>query len=583
MNATHIRELPDHVKRMIAAGEVIEGPHSVVKELIENSIDSEADRITIKIEDGGMQRIVVTDNGCGIVPEELSLAIAEHATSKIGTVDDIQSIYSYGFRGEALSSIASISHITILSKPDGVDTGARLICRESIEIAPFAGPTGTTVIVEHLFYNTPARKKFMKARSTEIRKIRESCTKLALAHPEIAFVLESDGKQLFSLQKTETVRNRISDLFGGAEGESLYSGSVSDMQVSLTGYISSPSNLKRSRLYQHLFVNNRPVDYRNLSFHANRAYDAMLPHGSHPALYLFLQIPPNLIDVNVHPCKREIKLFDSRYIESLIYGFIKKTLGEHELSVGSVNLNTDRSSDSEIHDINSERQTTAVFKQAEKIEKIETGETNSPDIFKDGRSLYNDLQDWNYLGTIFRTYILIEKDNSLKILDFHAAHERIQYDRLRKNVGQVTVQKLIFPEEYSVTPDKFSILTENLDLLRSLGFDIDIFSEESLIINGVPIGIDPGQATICIDQFLEAAVDVTIDKNAKDYFDEIRDRAIERIACHSAKRAGDPMNRSDAEALISMVFSGAYELRCPHGRPFVVDISRSELVKLFRR
>ncbi len=625
-----IHELPEHVKRMIAAGEVIEGPHSVIKELIENSADSGAGRISVKIEDGGMRRIVVTDDGCGILPEELKLAITEHATSKITSVDDIQSIYSYGFRGEALSSIAAVSHITILSRPHNLDEGAKLVSDDNISVLPFAGPVGTTVIVEHIFYNTPARKKFLKARSTEIRLIRESFIKIAIANPAIVMTLENEDKVLMSLPAREHIRERLADIYGSNEASRLLEGSVQDLKVNINGFISSLEGLKKSRSMQFLFVNGRPVEYKNLSFHVNRAYDSMLPKGLHPVLFLFITIPPDLIDVNVHPCKREIKLFDTRYIDSLIYGFVKKTLGQNEIHLDSsvfTNFKNDNISERELHsnsyeneadhdqsnlwqiadnDLNS-KNVSQKNNEGSRISKndeinggfnnlgnceimndytddpLKTGPSKTVSYFNDGRDIYNQLHNWYYIGTLFKTYLLVEKEESLKIVDFHAAHERIIYDRLIKNEEKPSVQKLIFPEEVNMDIQEVSFVSDNLDVLLSMGFDLDIFSQESLVIRGIPETLDPSQAVTCIREFTQSISDLSLDRNAEDYFIQIKKHAAERVACHSAKRAGDPMSRIDAESLLVKIFSGSYPLRCPHGRPFVADISRKDFEKLFRR
>ena len=615
---------------MIAAGEVIEGPHSVIKELIENSADSGADRISVKIEDGGMRRIVVTDDGCGILPEELKLAITEHATSKITSVDDIQSIYSYGFRGEALSSIAAVSHITILSRPHNLEEGAKLVSDDNISVMPFAGPAGTTVIVDHIFYNTPARKKFLKARSTEIRLIKESFIKIAIANPSIVMNLENEEKILMSLPSRDNVRDRLADIYGSKESSRLLEGSVQDLKVSVNGFISSLEGLKKNRSMQYLFVNGRPVEYKNLSFHVNRAYDSMLPKGFHPVLFIFINIPPDLIDVNVHPCKREIKLFDTRYIDSLIYGFVKKILGQNEIHLnasvftesenyrdGSSQVRSESfvngndysrsgsaqkvDNDPDLHgtpeSFSEERKISQVDESYNSFKKsndfgdmddavdgaLKTKPVDPVNYLNDGKNVYNQLHNWNYLGTLFKTYLLVEKEDALKIVDFHAAHERIIYDRLLRKDEKPSVQKLIFPEEIYLDIQEISSVTDNIDVLLSMGFDIDVFSQESLVINGIPATLDPSQAVTCIREFAQSISDLSLDRDTGDYFLQIKNHAAERLACHSAKRAGDPMSRVDAESLLVKIFSGSYVLRCPHGRPFIADINRRDFEKLFRR
>ena len=319
--------LPDHVKNIIAAGEVVEGPFSVVKELVENSVDAGAHSVEIAVTDCGLKKIMVRDDGCGIMKDDILLSVREHATSKIKDIPGLESVSTYGFRGEALSSIASISDVVILSKASGETEGSRLESSGgNITVSGFAGVQGTTVIVENLFFNTPARKKFLRSRKTELRSIRDTILKTALALYGISFTLDVDGKREITLPAVNELDDRIRQVFGSQVLNSLYREDLADLKVKLKGYLSRPDFMKSSRNMQYLYINGRPVENRYLSFHLSRAYEAVIPRGKHPAAIIFVEIDPKLIDVNIHPAKREVKLFDQKYIDEMIYNLALKCL-----------------------------------------------------------------------------------------------------------------------------------------------------------------------------------------------------------------------------------------------------------------
>ncbi|MCL2156251.1 MAG: DNA mismatch repair endonuclease MutL, partial [Leptospirales bacterium] len=305
--------LPDHVKHMIAAGEVVEGPFSVIKELIENSMDAEASVIDVQVYDSGLKKIIVKDNGSGIMKDDIALSIKEHATSKISDESQLHNIVTYGFRGEALSSIASISDIRILSKTSHESIGSRLeSVGAKVSVSDFAGDKGTTIIVENLFYNIPARKKFLKSKQKELRNIRETIIKMAIPAYNISFTLDVDGKRELSLAATDSLDERIKQIFGKSVLKNLYYEELSDIKVKLKGYLSRPEFVKNSRSMQFLFVNNRAIEYKFFSYHISRAYNVIIPKGKYAAAIIFIDIDPELIDVNIHPAKREVKLFDQK-------------------------------------------------------------------------------------------------------------------------------------------------------------------------------------------------------------------------------------------------------------------------------
>ncbi|HPL18744.1 MAG TPA: DNA mismatch repair endonuclease MutL [Spirochaetota bacterium] len=326
-----IRLLPDSVKKKIAAGEVVEGPFSVIKELVENAIDAGASHVDVQVLEGGLRKITVRDDGRGMHRDDVPLAVMEHATSKIEDIHDIERISSYGFRGEALSSISSVSRLTILSRRADEATGARLAGADgAVEVSDYAGPAGTTVIVENLFYNVPARKKFLKTVRTETRFIREIFVKLAIPHPEIAFSLDVDDDRQVTLNRAGSVEERLGQIYGGSIMDDLYRVELQDLKVSMRGFLSKPHYLRSNRAMQMLYVNNRPVEYRYLGFLLSRAYEAVAPRGKYPAGIIFIDIDARLVDVNIHPAKKEVKLFDGHYIDRLILALGEKAVSrEH--------------------------------------------------------------------------------------------------------------------------------------------------------------------------------------------------------------------------------------------------------------
>ncbi|HPS85640.1 MAG TPA: DNA mismatch repair endonuclease MutL [Spirochaetota bacterium] len=575
--------LPDHIKHMIAAGEVVEGPFSVVKELIENSIDAGASAIDVQIYDSGLKKIIVRDDGSGILKDDIALSIEEHATSKITDSSGLHNVTTYGFRGEALSSISSISDMVILSKTSGEAAGSRLeSAGGKVTITDFAGMRGTTVIVENLFYNMPARKKFLKSKKTELRSIRETILKMALPSYNTAFTFDVDGKREISLPAAKTRDERIQQIFGKTILQSLYLEELIDLKVRLKGYLSKPDFMKSSRNMQFIFVNNRPIEYKFLSFHLSRAYEAVIPKGKYPAAIIFIEIDPELIDVNIHPAKREVKLFDQKYIDEMIFNLASKSLNKPH-SIPDSFFKT-AAAEPDIRPVFSERDTFTLPQKPVSLTAAEylpepsySGSLFDPNEvgipvnpeFKIDKGL-------KILGTLFDTYILIEDDDKLHLIDFHAAHERILYDKLKISRNEIEYQELIFPVSIELSIDEFALVADNIEIFNEIGFEIEEFSDYTIIVRSVPViaGNDK------INELIKNMID-----NIKDGIksNDLMERFYSLIACHSAKRAGDKMSRSDMETLTRMVMDGGIELRCPHGRPFFFTINQNDLERIFKR
>ncbi|HSV97506.1 MAG TPA: DNA mismatch repair endonuclease MutL [Spirochaetota bacterium] len=591
-----IQILPESVKKKIAAGEVVEGPFSVVKELVENSIDAASTEIEVEIYDSGLKKIVVRDNGSGIHRDDVALALMEHATSKIREIGDIERIATFGFRGEALSSIAEISRITMYTRTSGGEEGARLAYREgSLEMRDYAGPVGTTIIVENLFYNTPARKKFLKSKTTEMRNIRAIFLRMALAHPEIRFALLSEGKPGIRLERTSSIAERAAQVYGSETMKRLQPARLSDISVSIEGFLSTPEFLKSTRSMQMLYVNRRAVEYRYLGFLLSRAYEGIAAQGRLPAAILFIDVDPGLIDVNIHPAKREIKFFDQKYFDNLITALCRKALGERPHAIGEGALRTESAPGGETEygrdevlpfgaDEFREGGTSQTAADACRLgaDRPAEGADNETarSIVNEGAALYRDLRGQTAvraLGVVFDTYILCEDAESLCIVDFHAAHERFIYDELMKKESSFESQALVFPKVIELSLEEFGVIGEHASFLAEIGFDMDEFSENAVIVRSVPVlaaGID-------IDGFFADLVESLTGDEGKTM--GVRERVARRLACHSARRAGDGLLAQEIDLIIQKTFSGAYELRCPHGRPFVYRLGRSDMEKLFKR
>lgn len=581
-----IRVLPDIVKKKIAAGEVVEGPFSVVKELVENSIDAGAGRIDVQVAEGGLKKIAVRDDGRGMYRDDIALAVAEHATSKIEDIHDIERISSYGFRGEALSSISSVSRLAILSRRAEEETGGRLTASDgNVQVADFNGPAGTAVIVENLFYNVPARKKFLKSARTELRLIREVLIKTAIPHPEIAFSLDVDDTRQVTLPRAATIDERLAQVYGSGIMNDLYHETLHDLKVSVSGFLSRPHYLKSSRSMQFMYVNMRPVEYRYLGFLLSKAYEAVAGRGKHPAGIIFIDIDPGLVDVNIHPAKKEVKLFDGRYIDRLVLSLAEKATGrEHRVDGGllvpaGIQDAGPAAPGGPLPLPGAGAGLPGIDARAPFAAHAPDLSAPSPAYLRDVAVLYRDVEAGGaarIIGLAFDTYILLEKGEFLYFIDFHAAHERVLYDALLERGVQFASQRLAFPLVKELSIQDHALVMENIEHFSQIGFDIEDFSDHSLSISAIPEiarGADPAGL---IDDFLASV-------RGEGRSPGTLEAVAATVACHAAKRAGDSMSRADMETLVEKIFSGKHGMRCPHGRPFVYKLEKADIEKMFRR
>ncbi len=578
--------LPDAVKSKIAAGEVVEGPFSVLKELLENSLDAGARNIDVEIEESGLKRIVVRDDGEGIFREDISLATREHATSKMRCIEDIEGIATFGFRGEALSSIASISDLTVMSRRGGEELGGKLSnARGTPEPGDYAGPAGTTVIVEKLFYNVPARKKFLKSKSAELRRLKDAFLRASLSAPGVSFTLSSEGKRQLVLPAAKDRRERLARVYGEAVCRHLIEEELNDVQAGIHGFLSGPMFHRPSRTLQLLYVNNRPIEYRPLGFLLTRAYESMLRRGEHPVAFLFITLEPSLLDVNVHPAKRELRFFDQNYIHSLVMNLAKKALGgkAHRIDTeifrgagapaGSMKHAADVPEHGE--DTGGSASGVGMIEGASLFQGGAAGRVYDGPRSYDGAGEGASLRS---VSVVFDTYIVAQDGDGLFLIDYHAAHERIIYDRLITAGTEGDSQGLIFPHAVELTPGECSLVIEHRDVFVRAGFEVEQIGEGAVAVRAVPAaakGID-------IDIFFRDLLD-SLDSLKEGAVPDWRKLIAEKAACHGAVRAGGGLSGSDAAMIAAAALSGRHELRCPHGRPYLYRIEKADIEKLFKR
>lgn len=597
----------------------MEGSHSVVKELLENSIDAEANAISVYLDVGGHDRIRIRDNGIGMIKEDLKLCIQEHATSKIQDEKDLFHISSLGFRGEALSSISAISHFKIQSKSEIEKNGHFIQGKEGrIESEGKAAlDQGTDIVITNIFYNTPARRKFLKSAQSELRSAKELIQKYALSYPRISFELVSDQKNILKLPARSSREERVFDLFGKEFSENLTPLEGVGPGFSLSGLISLPSYHRGSRKHQYFYVNNRYIEFKYLQFFINRAYENFLDKGTYPIVFLFLDIDPEYIDVNVHPSKKEIRFKDQNLIQQSIVHSISRTLQEHDFA----NLrNRSLSRNSRFHEKNGKSnelrrrsltsqtdfrdddpkdyQSRIAFStypnQATQEEESNSSKDYPEFLFVQEESSYNAASlkkltdNYQFLGIFAQTYILIEwlveesRENSqLVLIDFHAAHERIWYERFTRQYNQHTAivesTPLLFPFQIQLTLDEISLIEEQMEVFTNNGFDIDILANQEIQILRIPYYVKLRNIESIIQESLAFFnKDKQLNTNFTDEF--LKDKS-----CKAAVKAGERLTESEVDALIQDLFQCEQPARCPHGRPVYQIYGKNYIDRLFKR
>mgnify|MGYP000927224240 CR=1 FL=1 len=596
-----IRVLSEQLSNRIAAGEVIERPASVVKELVENSIDAGATRISVMIEKAGQKLIAVSDNGSGMDADDALLCLEPHATGKIHNEDDIDHISTLGFRGEALPSIASVSRFSLRTRLHDAGEGTEVIVNggKAVHAKPVGCAPGTEIQVRDLFFNTPARRKFMRSISTEERQIQEMMYQLSLPYPEIAFELTVDGNRIFSSPGAPMLESRITAFFGKNFMSSMLPLEFVNDEVRIDGFIAMHGFTRNSRREQRTFVNGRAVESFGLYRGIREGYGGMVEVGRFPPVILFLTIDPYEVDVNVHPAKREVRFRHEYKLSAFIAEAIREALRRSPAPTvnidPAISLHALLESSEVNYEIPTREQSIMDFARVEEPEayeysvvpspRRETPEEEKPEIIVSGVPEEPPLGEpilpgsgkINILGFLDRSYLLATADNGLLVIDQHAAHERVLFERLLKDAGRGgAAQKLLLPITLELSRAEAGFITKNGAIFEKLGFDIAPLSSNTVMLSTVPPGIrQENIGGVIRDMLSELMDDATTGRNELD--------VIARCACKAAVKAHDYLTLEEARGLIAQMAQCELPFSCPHGRPTIINISITELEKRFGR
>ena len=634
-----IIQLSPHIANLIAAGEVVERPASVIKELLENAVDAGATAVTAEIRDGGMTFLRVTDNGCGMHPEDARTAFLRHATSKLRTAEDLAAIQTMGFRGEALAAIASVSRIDLMTKPTGSISGTSLSLEAGniIDESEAGCPEGTTIIVRDLFYNTPARMKFMKSDVVEGSRVTAAVQLQAIAHPEIAFRFLRDGKEVLSTPGTGKLKDAVYCIYGKdsakmAEVDSHWEG------YHLTGFVSRPTDSRPSRNLQTFFVNGRPVKSRMMIAALEEAYRNRIMAGKFPACVLQLTLPANTVDVNVHPAKTEVKFLNEKAVFDCIHygvlGALNKTPDRPDMQfkppvppatavpptppVSPAPRQEAPKQQSFFRTMSAEeyKNFSGVVKNAPQpsplaaaavaaaVERTANIPVKEPVILpkitpvpdpepipcpilpisevseepKQESMTMPEPAPWRYVGELYRSYVIVEQGEDAFLIDKHAAHERILFDKLKSNQEAITGQTLLTPIPCRLEPASCGALLANQPLLSELGFEIDTLGENTVILRAIPMDLSEADAADAVEAL---AADLLVGR--REDKSTVRDEVLHTVACKAAIKAGWDTDEKELLALIGQVMAREDLKYCPHGRPICITLSKKQLEKQFKR
>ncbi len=627
-----IRVLSAHLVNKIAAGEVIERPASVVKELVENALDAGATRVDVAIEKGGKQLIAVTDNGKGMAQEDLELAFVPHATSKLGEEEDLFRIRTMGFRGEALASIASISHAHIRTRrPEDTAGYAVEASGETVgPVRPAAGAAGTTVTIRDLFFNTPARRKFMRADATEVGHVSEALARIALAHPEVAFGLTHNGRSVHDLPAVATLAQRARDLLGPEIAEDLIELPARDGELAVRGLIGTPAAARASAKWQYVFLNGRYIRDRNLMHALREGYRGLVDPSRYPVAVLLLTIDPEAVDVNVHPTKVEVRFRDPVLVHSHVLSAIRETLRAADLRPGAdLPVAEALGSDTMPDDPKRQglREALAEFFKSQPPAQgtLHFPHTHDRPEHRAARRLEDDprplaeppTEPWSApaehhafrppmpatpdrprevepaddappppVGVpetlqVHNAYIIASDEHGLVIIDQHALHERILYERLAARLAQgpLESQQLLLPATLKVTPSQRAVLAENAELLGRLGIEVGDFGPGTVAIQRFPTLLDRLDPA----DFLADALDKLAEDDPGLGQERLLEGLMAMVSCKAAVKAGDPLTPEEIASLLEQRRQVARASACPHGRPTEIRLTLRDLERQFKR
>jgi DNA mismatch repair protein MutL len=628
-----IKQLPQNVANQISAGEVIERPASIVKELIENSIDAGAKNIEIKIEDGGRDLIKVKDDGHGILADDIESAFNRYATSKIENIDDLYSLYSLGFRGEALASIASVAEIEMISRHQDSDQAVKIKLKggEILDKKPVGSTIGTEIIVRDLFFNTPARYKYLKTTTTEFSHISKIVSAEATANSDLSFKLYHNGRQILSTPGNGKLKDTIYAVYGSEIAENLIPIDIEDRYIKLSGYLCRPELSRSSRSHELFFVNGRPI-FNNLTAKAvETAYNKLIDPGRRPIVFLFIKVNPILVDVNVHPAKREVKFSRSQIIFDVIKKAVRNTLRENDPTT-RIKLNQSQNYSKEDQKNDEEVERDQLFKDNQKdYQKAKSernnyhksssnsynkrdyqkninygskadnnknynsnqknSDQNNSDHKKDFKQLIKENENneyslenveaeesyFKFLGQIFNSYLLIETDQGLKIVDQHNAQERILYERFyaEYNKKDKASQSLLLPVKIELSAEEREVVRQYEQEIKEIGIDFSDFGNKTILIQEVPVLLKNMSTRNIIEELIAELAEAGKTKSAA----EVQKSMLEYLACRSSIKAGQPLTKKESIQLIKDLYKTENPYRCPHSRPVMINISREEIEK----
>ncbi len=603
-----ILQLPPGVVAKIAAGEVIERPASVVKELLENSVDAGSTRIDIELEAGGTELIRIVDDGCGIVPEDLHLAFASHATSKLKNADDLFRIGTLGFRGEALSSIAGIAKVTLQSRPHDLDAGAeiRIDDGELSPVRPWNGSPGTRLEVRHLFYNVPVRKKFLKSQATEFGHVCETVTRLALANPHLHLVLRHNGKLVYEIPATASLLDRIALFFTKNVRDSLYEIDSGPGPLRLTGFIADPKCDRGNAKLQYLFVNGRWFRDRSLAYSLQDSYRGLLMTGRYAIGFLFLTVPPDQVDVNVHPTKSEVRFQENSLIYSLVRATVKgRLLRENLIPTLTMPLGQEvgeRSSEPEelrgftlspsppvqerlpFENLRLPEPPFALSPPPPVQARLPFAPPVEPEPVLPPEAPIRPLAQEPDPSTAIQlhdSYLVLETRDGMLVIDQHALHERILFEQLRRRVrdGKLEVQRLLIPEPIELPAEQAALVLEAADALQQLGLEVSDFGGNTVLLSSYPTLLGRRAP----HEIFQGVVDFLLSKERPPTREALLHNLTATMACKAAVKAGDPLTKEEIAYLLHLRSMAEDSHHCPHGRPTSLLFSRTELDKQFRR
>jgi len=619
-----ILQLSPHIANLIAAGEVVERPASVVKELLENAVDAGASQVTVEIRDGGMTFLRVTDNGCGMSPEDARTAFLRHATSKLRTAEDLAAINTMGFRGEALAAIASVSRIDLLTKTPGSISGTSMHLEAGTitEESEAGCPDGTTIIVRDLFFNTPARMKFMKSDTVEGSRVAAAVQLQALAHPSVSFTFLRDGKQVLQTPGTGSLEAAVYCVYGRECAKMIPVESKWE-QYTLTGYVSKPTDARPSRSLQTFFVAGRPVKSALLIRALEEAYRNQIMQGKFPACVLHLQLPASAVDVNVHPAKTEVKFLSEKAVFDCVhYGVLAalnkapdrpqvqfkpqptpaaippvpaepkkpakqesffRTMTPAEFKTFSTALKTAPQPKPAAAQavVASLEKPAPVLHQSMMLPKA----VPKADPIVPPASLPEQVElpmpkeiPWRLVGELYRSYVIVEQGEEAFLIDKHAAHERILFEKLKANQEAISAQSLLTPIPVRLSPEACGELLANAAMLESLGFEVGDFGDNTIALRQIPMDLSPDDASQTIEAI---ASDLLSGRRTEK--DTVRDEILHTVACKAAIKAGWKNDEKELLALVKQVMENEDLKYCPHGRPICISLSKKQLEKQFKR